>query len=168
MDPLDHANPATPDIMRATRTGRSLTAGLVVLSVCVLASFQWIGLPLLIELVRAQLDAPVSHTSLGRMGLVFGALGLLGLITAAILLHNGVAMLRSLQAPPNALWLWRDTPIVRGVKARRRGWFSIVAAVLTILICIGLVGYIMLTLQRYIPYAVRPGVTVIEQKSWRP
>ena len=159
---------AGPAIMRATRRGQTMSALLVVMALAALVAFQFVALPMLLAAVGSRSGMPPSGATVRLLQAIFGGIGLLGLGTAAILIHQGRQILRLNQSPASDLWLWRDTPVVRGAKARRRAWLSIALALMTALICIGLVSFIVLTLQRLAPYALRPGVTVIEQKTWQP
>lgn len=161
----DRASDMPADMLTATRRGRWRVALLVVLAVSTLGSFQFLAMPQLVAALDSASGKPPSLASLRELQAMFIGLGLLGLIMAAIVMHHGVQILRQAQTPPNNFWLWRDTPVVRGIKARWRGWINIVMAVLTGLICAGLVVYIVLTLQRFAPYALRDGVRIIEPNA---
>ncbi len=153
------------DILPATRRGRWRVALLTVMAIATLAGFLFLAFPQLLALLEDAAAQPPTMHSLRLLQALFIGLGLLGVMTAAIVLHNGLQILRRGQTPPNDVWLWHDTPIVRGVKARRRGWINIVTALLTGLICCSLVVYIVLTLQRFSPYTLRDGVTMVEPNA---
>jgi hypothetical protein len=161
----DRASETPADILQATRRGRWRVALLVVLALSTLGGFHFFAVPQLIAILDSVSGKPPSIASLRQLQGMFIGLGLLGLVTAAIILQHGAQVLRQAQSPPNNFWLWRDTPVVRGIKARWRGWINIVMALLTGLICAGLVVYIVLTLQRFAPYTLRDGVSIIDPNA---
>lgn len=156
------------DILPATRRGRWRVALLTATAMATLAGFQFLALPQLLAVLDNATGQPPTIHSLRLLQALFIGLGLVGSMTAAIVLHNGLQILRSGQTPPNDDWLWQDTPVVRGVKARRRAWINKVTALLTGLICAVLVVYIVLTLQRFAPYTLRDGVSIVEPNAAQP
>ena len=150
------------DILPATRRGRWRVALLTAMAMATLCGFQFLALPQLLAILNDVNGQPPTLHSLRLLQTLFIGLGLLGVATAAIVLHNGLQILRRGQTPPNDFWLWRDTPVIRGAKARWRGWINLITALLTGLICAGLVVYIVLTLQHFSPYTLRDGVSIVE------
>ena len=162
-----HLPAQLPEMMRATRAGKWRSAILALLAVLALIGFQLIALPLVLDLLADVSGTPAGGATVRKVQWLFIGLCGIGLVTAGILIMNARQILRSGQAPANDFWLWRDTPIVRGVAARRLAWISIAAAIATMLVCIALTVFIFQTLEKIAPHALRPGVTILHQKSWQ-
>lgn len=153
-----------PEIMQATPAGQRRVAIIAAIALAALAAFHLYALPQLGVLLDKTGPAPAA-LQIRQLQAVFILIGVLGIGTAAIVLNNGIQGLARAQSPASDAWLWRDTPILRGVKARRRSWINIVTGLFVGLICAGLVVYIVQTLERAMPPALRDGVTVVEQKG---
>jgi hypothetical protein len=164
-DDMANLPDAMPAIMLASKRGKRRCALLVTAAVIVLALFFFVVQPALIEVLA-------TRPGKARVGLhlvqgMFVGLGLCGIALATVLIRNAQRILQRGQTPVDDGWLWRDTPIVRGARARRTAWFSIAVGIVTILFCVGLSVTICLMLERSgaSPFKLRHGVTIMEQKT---
>lgn len=156
---------AQPEIMEATPAGQRRVALLALIAMAALGGFHLYALPELGALLNNATGQVPTADQIRQLQAVFIGIGVLGIATAAIVLNNGIQGLARAQSPASNAWIWRDTPILRGVKARRRSWINIITGLFVGLICAGLVVYIVQTLERSMPPALREGVTVVEQKG---
>jgi hypothetical protein len=151
-----------PDIARATPRGRILLACGFLFALAMVSAFRFYVLPLLQSVVATapRADAVVA------VKLVFAGIATIGTLLAVGWLLYGRAIVRSRQYPPPRAWLWRDTKIIRGAPAVRRGRWSIAAAIATALLCIGLALYITITIDRLAARTkLPPNVTIVNEKT---
>lgn len=158
-DATEHTN---HDIARATLRGRLLLACGFTFALGLVAAFRFYVLPLLKSVVAS---APPADAIMA-VKLVFIGIALVGTLVATGWILYARAILRSRQDPPPRAWLWRDTKIIRGDAAVRRGRISIAGATVTALACIGLAIYIVVAIDRIARQeTLPPNVTIVDQKS---
>ncbi len=156
---------AQADIVRATKRGRWLSAALMAVAIALLLPFMFIVLPVLNSGFNPMPSPPQVLIIKG----ILVCLAALGVATGAITVYSGRRMLRSGQCPPPDAWVWRDTKVKRGLAATRLAWAYIVSAVACGILCVGLVAYILMVLDRVrAPSSLKlpPGVKIIQQKSF--
>ncbi len=152
------------DVIRATPKSRRRAALLVGFTLGLALPFLFFVLPLLNRSVNP-LPSPSEITVIKGLLVSIAALGV---VTSAVVLQFGRKILRSGQCPPNDTWVWRDTKIQRGEQARRLAWAYIISALISGILCIGLVVYSLVVLGRVsaqTPIKLPQGVKLIEQKS---
>lgn len=150
------------DIARATLRGRAFLACGFMFALALVAAFRFYALPLLKSVVSTSPPAD----AVMAVKLVFICIAVVGTLVAAGWMLYARAILRSGQYPPPRAWLWRDTRIIRGPAAIRRGRMSIAGALATALACIGLAAYIVIKIDRLATDTrLPPNVTILEQKT---
>jgi hypothetical protein len=150
------------DIARATPRGRILLAGGFLFALAMVSAFRFYALPLLQSVVATS----PPEDAIMAVKLVFAGIAVIGTLLATGWVLYGRAIVRSRQYPPPHAWLWRDTRIIRGAAAVRRGRLSIAAAVVTALLCIGLALYITVAIDRLAGRTkLPPNVTIVNEKT---
>ena len=153
--------------MPATAAGRRLGAAMVFLLTVGVAGFWWLILPWL----QSAFGPLPSSEAIDRIKIGFAILAMIVTALAAVLVATGQRILRSRQAPPPGALLWRDTLIVRGVRARRTGIAYCVTGFLCVALGIGLGVTIWSMLDRLgasMSITLPPGVTILKQTTPQP
>ena len=149
-----------PGVVRATKQGRWFAAALTAAAIALILPFIYFVIPAL----NAGFNPMPSARQLLIIKGILVALAGFGVLAGAIMIQTGRKILRSGQCPPPDAWLWYDTKIKRGAAAIQLAWAYIITAVICCLLCIGMVGYILVVLDRLPPsLTLPPGVKIIEQ-----
>ncbi len=159
---LEHSH---TDVMSATVRGRYLSLLLLALAIGLIVFSYRVALP---TLNAALQTTPAPQAIAGIKGILLG-FTVLVMVCAATLIWSGCRMLRTGQSPPLGAWVWRDTKIVRGRMVKRLAWTYIVSALVSCILCIGLVAYMWTTFDRLATAAPLPaGVSVVPQPAATP
>ena len=156
---VDDSKPT--EFVRATPRGRLFSVALFVLSVALIAVFQFAVIP--------KINASLGHPTVGMTHMLkwtFSGFTALALLPAAALMIIGCKVLRIGQHPlPNA-WVWRDTPIKHGDDAKRIGKLCMISGAIAWMICLALVAYIWIVFDRLSPaLQLRPGITLLQSRT---
>ena len=159
----DNTNPDehTPDVMRATLRGRLLLAVFVLLAGCLLAVYQFYGLPFL----KAALGASAPAHAIDTIMLVLIGVMAVFICAGAYVIWYGKKISRQRQFPLPGAWVWRDTVIKRGRAAVRIAWLHYAVGALIAIPCIVFAVYAWIMLDRLAPQLkLPPGVTILQQR----
>ncbi len=167
MDQADNAaapdtRDGTQELMPATASGRRFGAALAALLVLGAIGF-WL---LIVPALQSAFGPLPTPTSFDRIKLGFALLALTVTALSAALAATGWRILGSRQSPPPGAMLWRDTPVVRGARARRIGIAYCVTGLLCCGLGIGLGVTIWSMLDRSsasMSITLPPGVTILKQ-----
>ena len=153
----------SPDIVRPTRRGRMLSAALVALTIALLLPFLFFVLPFL----NTGFNPLPSPNQIMLIKAILVSVAALGVASGVALIQSGRKILRSGQCPPPDAWVWRDTKIVRGARAILLGRAYIISATLCCVLCVGLVAYMLVVLDRVKPrFNLPPGVKIIDPAAY--
>jgi hypothetical protein len=134
-----------PDIARASLRGRLLSGSLLLLAIALFLGFQRIAIPLISVTLQG---SPPPPDAVRMIKIIFFGMTGACFFSAFVLIAYALNILRKNQCPPTNEWLWRDTKIVRGDKAKLYAKAYIAAAIVACVTCLGLTIYITSTLDR--------------------
>jgi len=123
---------ADPDILRSDPLQRRKLQWMIAATIVVVLLLVLFGLFTL----RHASDAPDTHVLTRQLEMVFYALSVLLLVTAAYAASQTRRIFASSQYPPPGSWVLRDTRLLRGARARDRGWWALVCAVVSVLLAV--------------------------------
>ena len=123
---------ADPDILRSDPVQRRNVRWLIAATIAVVLLLLLFGLSTL----RHASDTPDTRALTRQLEMVFYGLGVLLLVTAAYAGWQARRIFGSSQYPPPGSWVLRDTRLLRGDRARVRGWWALVCAVVSLLLAV--------------------------------
>jgi len=126
--PLD----ANPDILRSDPEQRRKMQWLIAATIAVVLLLLLFGLYTL----RHAIDTPDTRALTRQLEMVFYGLSALLLVTAAYAVWHAKRIFSSSQYPPPGSWVMRDTQLLRGDRARGRGWWALVCAVVSMMLAV--------------------------------
>ena len=123
MNTSSHDDPpvnADPDILRSDPEQRRKLQWMIAAAMAVLLVLLLFGLSTL----RHASDTPDTRALTRQLEMVFYGLSALLLVTAAYAGWHARRIFSSSQYPPPGSWVLRDTRLLRGNRARGRGWWQ--------------------------------------------
>jgi hypothetical protein len=155
----------TQDIVKATARGRVLSIAVFVLALAIIALFQFVTIPV----INATLAGNPTPETASTLKWIFAGFAALAVIPSAAMIFIGRKIVRANQYPLANAWVWRDTPIQRGDRARRMGKLCITSGTFAGIVCLALIAYIWTVFDRlsFTPQ-LRPGVTVLQAPTAKP
>jgi len=123
---------ADPDILRSDPEQRRKLQSLIAVTIAVVLVLLLFGLSAL----KHASDTPDTRALTRQLEMVFYGLGALLLATAAYAAWHARRIFGSSQYPPPGSWIMRDTRLLRGDRARGRGWWALVCAVVSLLLAV--------------------------------
>jgi len=123
---------ADPDILRSDPEQRRKLQWLIAVTIAVVLVLSLFGLSAL----KHASDTPDTRALTRQLEMVFYGLGALLLATAVYAVWYARRIFGSSQYPPPDSWVWRDTRLLRGDRARGRGWWVVVCAAVSLLLAV--------------------------------
>lgn len=123
---------ADPDILRSDPAQRRKLQWVIAATIAVVLLLSLFGLSTL----RHASDTPDTRALTRQLEIVFYALSALLLVTAAYAGWQARRIFGSSQYPPPGSWVLRDTRLLRGARARDRGWWALVCAMVSLLLAV--------------------------------
>lgn len=162
----DGTGTADTDIVHATQGGRRLAAtvifSMIVLSLCIA------GWMLTKSHLHLAIGMSPSPRAIAGIQYGFSALAFLVAVLAIFLTITGLRTVRRRRSPLPGALVWRDTPVIRGDRARTIGLAYMAAGIVSFVAGIALAVYIWQVLQKVADANVivlRPGVTILQQPT---
>jgi hypothetical protein len=154
------ANDNQPDIVRATTRGRILSSAVLVLALGISVLFQFVAMPI----INASLNSNPTPALANTLKWIFGGFAALAILPSAAMVIIGRKILQAGQYPLPGAWVWRDTIIKRGVRAKQMGKLCVTSGMFAGLVSLALIAYIWTVFDRITsPPPLRPGVTLLQK-----
>lgn len=154
------------EIVRATSFGRGIAATTIIAVIVVAACIAgWMLTKSNLHLAMGMSPSPKAIASI-QYG--FCTLAFLVAALSALLTVTGFRVVRQRRSPLAGAVVWRDTPIIRGDRARTIGLAYMVAGIVSFIVGIALTIYIWDVLQKVADASIitlRPGVTILQQPT---
>lgn len=151
---------SAPDIIPASKHGRLFLGLLIAAALGVLALYQFVALPYLMKSLSK--TPPVNLPTIKAILIVCASIGaIMGLGVG----WYGRKIIRAGQYPLANAWVWRDTVIQHGRRARQFGWMHIATGALICLLCVGITLILWNMMASLAPqHKLRPGVVILQEK----